>query len=202
MSNWSKPDKTVVLASNSPRRREILSGMGIDFTIVSPSIDDEEKYLDKENVKESIEHLSLVKAKSVAMNHKDSLIIGSDTLVFHDKEIIGKPKSRDDAFAVLKSLSGSIHQVYTGVALLNINTGFSATKTSITDVYFRNIDTDEIEEYLNFDEYLDKAGAYAIQSRAMTFVERIDGCFYNVMGLPIKETIDLFTAYMETMKGQ
>ncbi len=201
MSIWYKPDRDIILASNSPRRKEILTGMGLSFSIASPDIENEEDYLKVEDLIKSIENLSIAKAVNVSEKNNESLVLGSDTLVFHDNKIIGKPVNRDEAFEVLQKLSGTVHQVYTGVALLNAETKFQESYTAITDVYFRNIDNDEIEDYLNLDEYGDKAGAYAIQGRAMNFVEKIDGCFYNVMGLPIKETINLFASYMNTRKG-
>lgn len=175
--------------------------MGISFKTASPNIDNEEDYLHLDKLKQSIENLSVLKAKDVAESNKEALVLGSDTLVFLNNTIIGKPSNRDEAFKVLKCLSNSIHQVYTGVALLNIETGFQKSYTAITDVYFRCVEDEEIEEYLNLNEYSDKAGAYAIQGRAMNFVRKIDGCFYNVMGLPIEETINLFKSYMNSMKG-
>lgn len=201
MSIWYQPDREIILASNSPRRKEILSAMGLNFRTASPDLENEEEYLKIEKLKESIEYLSVMKAQSISSKNPKSLVLGSDTLVFHDNTIIGKPKDRKDALNVLIKLSGSLHQVYTGVALLNKENNFQESLTAVTDVYFRDINIEEIEDYLNLNEYGDKAGAYAIQGRAMNFVERIEGCFYNVMGLPIKETINLFTSYMNTQKG-
>lgn len=201
MSIWYQHDREIILASNSPRRKEILSAMGLNFRTASPDLENEEEYLKIEKLKESIEYLSVMKAQSISYKNPKSLVLGSDTLVFHDNTIIGKPKDRKDALNVLIKLSGSLHQVYTGVALLNKENNFQESLTAVTDVYFRDINIEEIEDYLNLNEYGDKAGAYAIQGRAMNFVERIEGCFYNVMGLPIKETINLFTSYMNTQKG-
>ena len=202
MIAWNKPNRPVILASNSPRRKKILSEMGVSFTVLSPNVDNEEDYLHVEKIKESIEHLALTKAESISYGHDHCLILGSDTLVLHDNKIIGKPSNREEAQSILQNLSGDIHQVYTAIAIINRETGYASKATAVTDVYFKELENREIEEYLNHEEYSDKAGAYAIQGKAMTFVKKINGCFYNVMGLPINETINLFQDYMNRVKGK
>ena len=102
---------------------------------------------------------------------------------------------------MLQCLSGQMHKVYSSIALICENMHFKQTAVACTDVFFRNVPETEIDGYLMFDEYTDKAGAYAIQGKAMTFVNRIDGCFYNVMGLPVSETIAIFKAYFDFLKG-
>ena len=103
---------------------------------------------------------------------------------------------------MLQRLSGRMHKVYSGVALTCVDINFTSTAAACTDVFFRDVPEEEIEEYLTVDEYADKAGAYAIQGRAMTFVDKINGCFFNVMGLPISETMSIGKAYTEFLKGR
>jgi len=199
LSLWYTPGVEVILASNSPRRREILKNMGLIFTSVSPAIEDEESYLRADAVRDSIVELSEAKASSVASKYPESLIIGSDTLVFSEGEILGKPRDRADALAMLKKLSGRIHTVYTGLSLLYPSDCYIISECAETKVRFRSISDEEIDSYLDLEEYGDKAGAYAIQGRAMNFVEEINGCFYNVMGLPVSALIRLFTAFQQQM---
>ena len=157
---------------------------------------------DIDHIEESVQKLALAKANSVAARFTSSLVLGGDTVVVVDKQIIGKPINREDAKAMLQRLSGRMHKVYSGVALACVDINFASTAATCTDVFFRDLPDGEIEEYLTFDEYADKAGAYAIQGRAMTFVDKINGCFYNVMGLPISETMSIYKAYIEFLKGR
>jgi septum formation protein len=176
--------------------------MGLAFKIVAPEVDNEESYISIDHIEESIQKLAQAKAESVAIRFPSSLILGSDTIVVIDKQVIGKPIRREDARLMLQRLSGKKHTVYSGVALYCAKLPFSETAVANTDVSFREVEEWEIDEYLDHNEYADKAGAYAIQGRAMTFIEKIDGCFYNVMGLPVSKTIELFNAYIEFLKGR
>ncbi len=201
MKKWNQLDRGLILASNSPRRKEILSAMGLSFSVCSPILENEDDYLDAENIEKSIQELSLAKAQSVAGDHASSLVLGSDTIVVIDGKIIGKPIDKSQAREMLTSLSGKKHIVYSGVAVACVESGFVTSMVAQTDVYFRTVADWEIDEYLMHDEYGDKAGAYAIQGKAMSFVEKIEGCFYNVMGLPVNETINICKAYTEFSKG-
>ena len=198
---WNNLDRNLILASKSPRRKEILTNMGLTFTIQPPTIQDEESYIRIERIEDSVRELAQAKARSIAEHAKTSLVLGSDTVVVIDNKVIGKPLHYDDAKEMLQQLSGRAHKVYSGVALVCAEINFERAVTACSDVFFRSISLWEIEEYLTHDEYTDKAGAYAIQGKAMTFIDKINGCFYNVMGLPVTETISLFNAYTKFLKG-
>jgi septum formation protein len=198
---WNNPDRPLILASNSPRRLEILSQMGFSCTVVSPRIDDERRFFCGGPFESEVSALALAKAQSVAHDHPDSLVLGGDTIVCIGSTVMGKPSGRDEARQMLRTLSGAIHKVYSGVALVCGTLGFARAEAACTRVAFRILDDSEIERYLDCGEYSDKAGAYAIQGKAMMFIDKIDGCFYNVVGLPVAQTINLFKLYL-TRKDQ
>lgn len=196
MINWQNPGRTVILASGSPRRKEILSSMGFSFSIEIPSDIDEDSHLDPCHLDDSIKNLAFIKAAAISKKNPKALVLSADTIVVNDSSILGKPYDKKQAFEMLKSLSGKSHRVLTGVALLCSEENFCNTTVISTNVFFRKISTEEIENYLSFTEYKDKAGAYAIQGKAMIFIERIEGCFYNVVGLPVNGTIQLFKEFI------
>jgi len=177
-----------VLASASPRRREILNLIGIFPEIVIPDLDEIVKQ--GENHKSFIERIA--KQKALRINPEQyygSLIISADTVVLLRNKIIGKPSGRDEAFDMLKELSDTSHTVLTGLNLIyKDNRRYILSKTK---VMFNKLDEIEIEYYLNNEKYLDKAGAYAIQGLASIFVKGIEGCFFNVMGFPINSFYSL-----------
>jgi septum formation protein len=193
---WNTPDHIVILASKSPRRRELLAKMGINFDVAAPRIENERDILDINDIERSIAKLAAAKAASVAYTRSEALVVGADTVVCHEGAILGKPVDIDEARKMLKTLSGSVHTVYTGVSLVCEQEKFIKSTVEKTDVYFRDLDDSEIDSYLRSGEYMDKAGAYAIQGLAMIFVEKISGCFYNVVGLPVYKTISLFNSYV------
>lgn len=192
---WNRLDKPLVLASNSPRRRELLSVMGFSFMTAQPRISDEESYFGAAPVVDSVRELAMAKAQSVAEQYPDHLVFAGDTVVCAGEHLMGKPRSRHHAREMLRELSGKTHEVLSGIGLIDEKSGFSGSASARTEVSFRDLSEEEIEAYLDAGDYLDKAGAYGIQGAAMTLVERIDGCFYNVVGLPVAETIRLFKAY-------
>jgi|WetSurMetagenome_2_1015567.scaffolds.fasta_scaffold00072_40 septum formation protein len=192
---WNNPDRRVILASQSPRRRDILRGLGFTFRTVRPSVKSEAAFLTGRPLKKGLAALALAKAASVAQREPGALVLGADTVVVVDGEAIGKPRGRREAGAMLRRLSGKTHAVHTSVALVCGGSGFSSVSVETTRVRFRKLAEWEIDAYLRLDEHADKAGAYAIQGRAMAFVDGIDGCYYNVVGLPVRKTIDLFAAY-------
>jgi len=169
--------------------------MGISFSTQSPLVDDEASFLSMNNIEESLRKLAKAKALSVAAAQPDSLVLGADTVVVCDNVLLGKPRDEHGARAMLKLLSGKAHRVYTGVALCRKNAHFIESSVVATTVYFRDIPDEEISMYIESGEYGDKAGAYAIQGKAMVFIEKIEGCYYNVVGLPVVQTIALFNAY-------
>jgi septum formation protein len=192
---WRNPDRRIILASQSPRRRDILKSLGFGFDVVAPSVENEASFFPGRSVDKALAELAAAKANSVSSSHPAALVLGADTIVSVDGVVIGKPKDPADASAMLGRLSGRKHLVLTSVALACEECNFSAGAVEVTTVFFRSLAQWEIEEYLGFDEYRDKAGAYAIQGKAMAFVDGIEGCYYNVVGLPVRKTIDLFTAY-------
>jgi septum formation protein len=173
----------IVLASGSPRRLELLKMIGIEDFKVIPDTSDED-VIPGLSPEEQVCRLALQKAKNVSLScGKDDVIIAADTLVYLDGEPLGKPDSRFDAEVMLGKLSGRKHSVYTGVVLLRDDS--HVTRTEKTDVYFREITASEISAYVETGEPMDKAGSYAAQGRGSLFVERIEGDFFNVMGLPL-----------------
>jgi septum formation protein len=172
--------------------------MGFAFeTSVSAPID-EATFIDTANLGTSLQALAIAKAQPVAARYPEALVLGADTVVVKEGKVLGKPGGREEAHAMLRTLSGSPHRVMTAVALLCKSCVFQRTVAAATDVFFRSISDDEIEAYLEHDEYRDKAGAYAIQDRAMIFVNKINGCYYNVVGLPVAETIMVFDDYIHS----
>ena len=172
-----------MLASRSPRRLDLLRMVGVGDLRVIPD-DAEEVLVHKLSPEETVGEIALTKAKNVSrLCNKDDIIIAADTLVYLDGKPIGKPIDKADAAVILKSLSGKRHVVYTGVVLLK--DGVHVSETEITYVYFRDISDEEISAYIETGEPMDKAGAYAAQGRAAVFVRRIEGDFFNVMGLPL-----------------
>ncbi|AGB18726.1 Maf family protein [Thermoanaerobacterium thermosaccharolyticum] len=180
----------IVLASNSPRRREILSNIGLDFDVIPSNIAEETKEEEPENI---VMDLSRKKALCVAEKlDDDSIVIGADTVVVIDGEILGKPKDKGEAFSMLRKLSGRWHKVYTGVSVVSLRNRKFINDYESTDVYIKNLSNDMILDYIEKGECLDKAGSYAIQGYGSLIVERINGDYFNVVGLPISKLYDIF----------
>ncbi|HEX9652136.1 MAG TPA: Maf family protein [bacterium] len=175
--------KRLILASGSPRRSQLLKLIGLDFEVIDSKVNerDEEYTIPEVHVLE----LAQKKAQKVAENITDGIIIGADTIVVLDNEILGKPDSATAAQKMLRQLSGQTHRVYTGFALIERPSGTILSDYEQTQVTFREIADDEIAHYVATESPLDKAGAYGIQDQSAVFVSRIDGCFYNVMGFPL-----------------
>ncbi|MCR5053848.1 MAG: Maf family protein [Lachnospiraceae bacterium] len=176
--------KDIILASTSPRRKELLSLAGFPFTVDGADID--ENLPIKDPVK-FVEELSYEKAMAVAKKYPDSIVIGADTIVVIDDEILGKPKDEEDALKILKKLSGRTHQVYTGVTVLDMKGG-KADRTTFherTDVSMYENPESMLKEYISTGEPMDKAGAYGIQGRGALLIKGIEGDYYNVMGFPV-----------------
>lgn len=182
--------KRIILGSASPRRRELLRQIGVEFEVMVSK--GEEKY--KSAVPEEIvKELALEKAENVSeeiekCTKKDLVIIGADTIVVLGGEILGKPVDEADAFRMLKSLQGRVHRVYTGVALLDFDAkGRKQTTVHAekTDVYVHEMRQEEIRRYIATKESMDKAGAYGVQGKFASYIDRIEGDYYNVVGLPI-----------------
>ncbi len=174
----------LILASSSPRRRELLSGVGVSFKIIPSNMDEDINALEG-SPEEKAEKLALGKALDVAERIDSGLVLGADTIVVLNGRIFGKPRDRQDAFEMLSNLNGQVHQVITGVALVDAKTGKHRVSHETTTVIFRKLSDDKIIRYLDTGEYQGKAGAYAIQGTGALLVERINGCYSNVVGLPL-----------------
>lgn len=170
----------LVLASKSPRRSEILKNAGIDFTVRVSEAD--ETIPDGTKPQDAVVFLAARKALAVE-RAKDETVLGADTIVVLDDKILGKPKNRDDAFNMIKSLSGRVHSVFTGVCA--VGEKGTITLAEETKVEFLPLTDEEIYTYINTDEPYDKAGAYGIQGLASKFIKGIEGDYFNVVGLPI-----------------
>ena len=175
----------LILASASPRRRELLTQVGVSFEI---EVSDVEEVLDDSLSPElQVQSLALQKARAVAGQRKAGLVLGADTVVVDNNVLLGKPRSTEEAVAMLRSLSGKWHQVMTAVALVDAgDTQHIWTSVEITNVKFRDLTEDDIAAYVATGESMDKAGAYGIQGYGALLVERIEGCYNNVVGLPLQ----------------
>ncbi len=185
--------KNIILASGSPRRCEILSNIGIDFTVIKSNADESSVSTEEIPPRLFVQELSMIKAMEVykRVAAENTLIIGADTVVCCDDKILGKPVDENDAFDMLKLLSGKTHQVYTGYCIIDSDNGYTVCESQCTDVTFTELSDKEIYEYLHTGEYKDKAGSYAIQGKGVMLVEKIDGDYLNVVGLPVRSLVML-----------
>lgn len=176
-----------VLASASPRRREILDIFKLDYDVIKSDAD--ESTVDK-NIEPSlyVQELALLKGADVAKNLKNKIVISADTIVYYDGEVLGKPADEEDAFRMLSKLSGQTHTVYTGVCVMNTDTMLTVCETGATKVKFKKLSDEKIRAYIKTGEPMDKAGAYAVQGLGATLIEKIDGDYFNVVGLPLEIT--------------
>ena len=175
-----------ILASASPRRKEILENLGLKFSVITSDADESSDITDPEALTKE-----LAKRKGLAVYElllkkgelTDTVIISADTVVYCDGEILGKPHDKNDAERMIRMLSGKAHTVTSGVALIYNGKTYSSAAT--TKVFFDELDEDFINEYINSTEPYDKAGSYAIQGKASSVISKIDGCYFNVVGLPV-----------------
>lgn len=175
--------KNVILASASPRRKELLSNIGLNFSIM-PSLADE-NILNYTSFENYVISAARMKGCEVSQKIENGIVIACDTIVVVEKEIKLKPQSEKEAFLMLKQLSGKWHKVYTSLFIYDKYQDWIVTDVSMTDVKFANLKTSQIERYIATKEPMDKAGAYGIQGYASSFIERIEGCYFSVMGFPI-----------------
>lgn len=185
--------RPIILASGSPRRRELLAGLGIQFEVQVSDID--------ENVAEElpphqlVELLSLKKAEAIATKVERGIVIGSDTIVVLNEEILGKPKDEEEAFTMLTRLQGRLHTVYTGVSLIDVENNRREIAHQSTKVKMRSLSNEQICSYIATKEPMDKAGAYAIQGIGATLIEGIEGDYFTVVGLPLALTADILKTF-------
>jgi septum formation protein len=184
---------TITLASNSPRRKELLRQIGLDFRVDPADVD--ESILPGESPEGYAIRVALDKARVAAARAGKAIVIAADTIVVLHDEILGKPTDPADAERMLKLLSGNVHHVITGLAVMDAATGRTRTRASVTHVWFRALTQHEIISYIASGEPLDKAGAYGIQERGALLVDKIDGCYFNVVGLPLSLLGELLLSF-------
>lgn len=184
--------KKIILASASPRRRELLAQIGLEFEV---NVSNKEEVYTSTQPQKIVEELALMKAENVASDLeaeagklKETIVIGADTIVVRDGEILGKPKDEENAYEILQSLQGRAHEVYTGVAILSYNN--AGEKEVInhavgTKVHVHAMSEEEIRAYIATGDPMDKAGAYGIQGSFAAYIDGIEGDYYNVVGLPV-----------------
>ena len=183
--------RRLILASGSPRRRELLGKMGFTFEICTPDVD--------ENVpghaSDIVRTLALRKGRAAAQHYSDGVIIASDTLVSLNGVPLGKPEDEADAHRMLCALSGSEHEIYSGVCLIDAATGHEEVQIACTKVWFREVTDVEIDEYIATGEPMDKAGSYAIQGLGGKFVDHFDGSYENAVGFPVDVVRDMLSRF-------
>lgn len=175
--------KKLILASASPRRKDLLKMLGLDFIVDPPHIDE---YFDP-NLKPEELAISLAEQKGIATISKydEAIIVSADTVVVLQDQILGKPKDKKDAFRILRLLSGNTHQVITGISIIDLPDEEPISFFEKTAVTFNSLTDEEIEGYIETGSPMDKAGAYGIQDLSSIFIPKVDGCFYNVVGFPL-----------------
>lgn len=183
----------IYLASASPRRADLLNQIDLDFEVYPSSID--EHVSDDLSAEETAVYLAKCKAHNVAERLDDGLVIGADTIVVSKEKILGKPHNSAEAKEMLSMLSGSKHLVITGLAVENIADRITITDRSVTEVWFRKLSPGEIERYVATGEPFDKAGGYGIQGKGALLVDKISGCYFNVVGLPVSLLSKMLEAF-------
>lgn len=174
-----------ILASKSPRRAEILNMIGIDFKVIPSNI--KEDFNNDIMPQKIAEELSLEKAKKISTEYPADIIIGADTLVVSNGQIFGKPKNKVESRLMLKALSDSSHKVITGITLINENIGAIKTFNDTTEVFVSKISNSDVDYYIENFNTFDKSGGYGIQEWFSVWIKKINGCYYNVMGLPVSK---------------
>lgn len=176
----------MILASKSPRRKEILENLGCKIVVKIKEI---EEISDKESIVDQIIDIAYKKCSEIAIGNEKEYVLAADTVVVVDNEIMGKPKDKEEAFNMLQKLSGKRHQVISAYAFLNIEENIDIRSYDITEVEFRELDEKRIKWYIGTKEPMDKAGAYGIQGKGALLVKRINGDFFNVMGFPVSKFV-------------
>ncbi|RAP77861.1 Maf family protein [Paenibacillus montanisoli] len=200
LNRGSSNASRLVLASSSPRRRELVAALDLSLPVLILSSDTDESTPPDWQPAQIVEQLGLRKAKASSELLKDeqaadSLVIGADTIVVLDGIVLGKPKDKGDAIRMLTDLQGREHEVFTGVACLDTSTGRELVRHRMTKVKMKPLDRATIERYVDSGEPMDKAGSYGIQGLGATLVERIDGCYFNVVGLPLSLLSDMLAEF-------
>ena len=177
---------SIILASASPRRKQLLAEAGFKFTVIPPDIDESAFLSDQISAREYAEQLGLAKAKNVAVKFPSRLVIGADTVADFNGQIIGKPADAKEAEQITKKLFSTPHKVITAVAIVRISDGTELSESDTTTVYPKKLTAEQIADHIKSKSWQGKAGAYAIQENGDEFIERIEGSLTNVMGLPME----------------
>lgn len=177
----------LVLASVSTRRKMLLEQIGLSFSVEPSDVDEDVSGLT--DPVQICRRLACDKARAVGSRIGEGLVLGADTIVVIGERILGKPADREEAIAMLTSLAGGRHQVLTGLALIDAATGTERVDHEVTGVWMRELTQRQVEAYVDSGEPMDKAGSYAVQGLGSVLVERIEGCYYNVVGLPIPKLV-------------
>lgn len=185
--------KKIILASSSPRRQEILRQIGLHFEVKTKEVD--ETIPAGIPPHQAVSELAYRKAWGTAHLEPEAIVIGADTIVLHENRILGKPLDRSDAVETLRSLSGSEHLVITGFCVIEAATGKVVRANETTRVFFRRLTDAEINAYVESGEPMDKAGSYGIQGLGAVLVEKIDGCYFNVVGLPVSHLSQVLKSF-------
>lgn len=177
--------RRIILASRSPRRKKMLEQLGLEFEVAASDYDEDMAALSEP--RELAKFIAFKKAEAVAKNYEDALVIGADTFTVLENKFIGKPKDKDEARTILKNFSGKEHQVITGLAIIDTKNGNIIRETGQAVIKFRNLDSQEIEDYIATGEPLDAAGAYNMSDHGAALVESLSGDYYSVVGLPLSK---------------
>jgi septum formation protein len=193
----------LILASGSPRRKELLESLGLDFKTIVSDVDEGAFNLDHLSPGDFVAFLARTKAQEVFKHHRDSYVVGADTVVVLEGKIYGKPVDEADACRMLSELQGRSHEVYTGICIFNPDPADSAKpficEWRRTEVWMRPMNTETIQRYVQAGEPMDKAGAYAIQGQGATLIEKINGCYFNVVGLSVNHLTSILESFGEKL---
>ena len=200
MINPNRIFPQIILASASPRRSDLLQRIGLQFCVCVSHTKEPE--LNDHSIEKGVQELAQLKAANVAKHYQTGLIIGADTTVVFEGRSLGKPKDHPEATSVLQKLSGSQHEVLTGVILIDLDRNRRVIWCEKTTVYFRQLDLAEIEDYVASGQADDKAGSYGIQGQAAAFVDRIEGCYFNVVGLPLASLVRQMRQVAHSAEGE
>jgi septum formation protein len=182
----------IILASTSTCRKNLLKQIKLDFQIIDPNVKENNII---RNPSKRVKTNAVLKASSVDENLEKTLVLAADTIVVIDGKILGKPRDDNEAKEMLRTLSGRTHNVYTGIALIDLESGKKEVKYEMTCVTIKNLSEKEIEAYIRSGESKNRAGAYSAQGLGAVFIERVEGCFFNVEGLPVSLFYDMLKSF-------
>ena len=184
--------RDIILASKSPQRKNILKLINLNFKIQKSNFNEKKVQINHENPEKYCKYIAYKKTEYISKNYPESIVIGADTIVYHKNKILGKPKSKKEASDYLKSLSNNQHYVYTAVSIKIDSIGLEKNIIDKTCVTFNNLREEDINYYIDNYDACNKAGGYGIQDWGSTFVKKINGCYYNVVGFPLSKFYILF----------